>query len=378
MERCIFRYWSAGTKETVRMKTLFTLIGKELLHGQRGFMLVMVIAAPILISLVINLAVGDLFSGNPQLGIYDESASKLVNLLNESPQIKIKKYASTESLKSAVQRGSVGMGVILPATLDSDLAGGRKEQVTLYVWGESLDKDRMVISSTLLQTARELTGQPEPIVLEPVTLGDAISVPWRQRLMPLTVMIAVLFGGLMIPAVSLIDEKTKRTLKALATTPASINSIFIAKGIVGALLSLIMGIIILLMNQAWGKSPFTLLLMLVIAATMAAEIGLLLGIALKDMNTLFAVWKLGGFLLFGPAVVYMFPQLPQWIGYLFPTYYIMRPIMDFSLGTGDTTTMIIAMVGLFIVIALAISVIRLTPRLSGEGAKYTASATAEG
>jgi ABC-2 type transport system permease protein len=378
MERRIRRYWSSGTKEAVRMKTLFTLIGKELLHGQRGFMLVMVIAAPILISLVINLAVGDLFSGIPHLGIYDEADSKLVDLLEQSPQIDVIKYTSSENLKNAVMNGSADLGIILPITLDSDLTSGQKEQITLYVWGESLAKDRLVISSTLSQTGRELTSQPEPILLEPVTLGEAVSIPWRQRLMPLTVMIAVLFGGLMIPAVSLIDERTKRTLKALAATPASINNIFIAKGIVGALLSLVMGIIIILMNQAWGNSPFALLLMLGIAAIMAAEIGLILGIIIKDMNTLFAVWKFGGFLLFGPAIVYMFPQLPQWIGYLFPTYYILRPIMDVSMGTADTTTLIIASISLIIVITLAISVIRLTPRLSGEGAKHTVPAIIAG
>jgi len=36
--------------------------------------------------------------------------------------------------------------------------------------------------------------------------------------MPLTVMMAVFFGGLMIPAASLIDEKQKRTLQALTVT----------------------------------------------------------------------------------------------------------------------------------------------------------------
>jgi ABC-2 type transport system permease protein len=376
MERNLHYYWSSGIKEAVRMKKVFTLIGKELLHGPRGFIVVMVIAAPILITLVINLAVGDLFSGVPQLGIYDKADSKIVNLLEKSPQISIIKYTSEESLKHAVENGSTDLGVILPATLDSDLTGGQKEQITLYVWGESLAKDRLVVTSTLSQSARELSGRSEPIVLESVTLGDTVSIPWKQRLMPLTVMMAVMFGGLMVPAVSLIDEKTKRTLKALAATPVSLNLVLLSKGVLAVVLSVIMGIIILLMNQAWGNSPMAMLLILIIAAIMAAEIGLILGILIKDMNTLFAVWKFGGVLLFGPAVVYMFPQLPQWIGYLFPTYYIIRPIMDISQGMSDSTTMIIVMVSAAIVISAALLVIRLTPKLTGEGGNYTAPVTA--
>jgi ABC-2 type transport system permease protein len=50
------------------------------------------------------------------------------------------------------------------------------------------------------------------------------------------------------------------------------------------------------------------------------------------MNTLFALWKFGGLLLFGPALIYMFPQIPQWIGYVFPTFYVIKPMVDMSVS----------------------------------------------
>jgi ABC-2 type transport system permease protein len=34
----------------------------------------------------------------------------------------------------------------------------------------------------------------------------------------------------------------------------------------------------------------------------------------------------------------MFPQVPSWIGYFFPTYYVIRPVVDLSItgaGFGD-------------------------------------------
>ncbi len=223
------------------IRKLATLIGKELLHGPRGFILVMVIAAPLLITLVINLALGNLFSGIPQLAVYSEGTSQFISTLEEYPQIESKLYSSMDSLKDAVERGAADMGIVLPDSLDNDIANGKKTTVMFYVWGESLAKDRLVVTSTVMQAARDFTNQPEPIILESVTLGEEISIPWSQRLMPLTVMMAVFFGGLMIPAVSLINEKQKRTLQALVATPTSIINILLAKGIVGALLSIVNG-----------------------------------------------------------------------------------------------------------------------------------------
>jgi ABC-2 type transport system permease protein len=348
------------------IRKLMTLLGKELLHGPRGFILIMVVAAPLLITLVVNLALGDLFSGIPQLAVYDEGNSRLLDVLKRAPQIELKYYNSTTDLKNAVDRGAADMGIVLPYDLDTEIQTGQQTTLTLYTWGESMAKDRLVVVSTLMQAVRDYTGQQVPITLETVALGSESAAPWSQRLMPLTIMMAVFFGGLMMPAVSLINEKQKRTLQALAATPVSILNILIAKGIVGALLSMIMGILILLLNQAWGNSPLYLILTLIMAAVMSAETGLILGTMIKDINTLFAVWKFGGLLIFGPAIIYMFPGLPQWIGYLFPTYYIIRPIMDISMGTANMVTLWLSMIGVAFLIILALVQVRLAGRFTAE------------
>ena len=350
----------------MNIKRIFTLLGKELLHGPRGFILTMTIAAPLLITLVVNLALGDLFTSTAKLGVYDEGQSQLVSLLEQAAQVRLLQYQSPDTLRDAVSRGATDYGIVLPPDFDSSLESGQKVALTVYVWGESLAKDRTIITATLLELTNQISSQTEPIILESVTLGDQKSVPWSQRLMPLTVMMAVFFGGLMIPAASLIDEKQKRTLQALAVTPASLPDIFIAKGMMGAILSIAMGVIILLINQAWGESPLLLFGMVVLGAILAAEIGLVLGTLINEINTLFAVWKFGGLVLFGPAILYMFPELPQWLNYIFPTYYVTGPIMDISLGTQGSQTLLQAGVAIFIVFVLAVLLSRLINRLSGE------------
>jgi ABC-2 type transport system permease protein len=350
----------------MNIKHIFTLLGKELLHGPRGFILTMTIATPLLITLVVNLALGDLFSSAAKLAFFDEGQSQLVPLLEETNQLHVVEYDSPKALKDAVSRGAADFGIIIPADFDNLANSGEKVLVTTYIWGESLAKNRTIITATLLDLTHQLSSQPEPIILATVTLGDEEAISWSRRLMPLTVMMAVFFGGLMLPAASLIDEKLKGTLQALAVTPASLPDIFIAKGLMAALLSLVMGAIILLINQGWGESPLFLLLMLALGAIMAVEIGLILGALINEMNTLFAVWKFGGIFLFGPAIVYMFPELPQWLNFVFPTFYITGPIMDISLGTQDNGTFLQLGIAIFVIIVLALIISRLINRLAGE------------
>jgi ABC-2 type transport system permease protein len=221
------------------------------------------------------------------------------------------------------------MGIVLPADFDMTLASGTVK-LKAYIWGESLAKNRTVIPLALNDAIREMAGAALPVTIENIPLGDKSSVPWSDRLLPLTVLLAVFYGGMMMPAASLIHEKQRRTLEALNVTPMSITEIFTAKGFIGAVLATFMGVLTLAISTSFGSSPVGLVITLALGAVLAAEIGLLAGAYIKDMNTLFAFWKFGGLLLFGPAIIYMFPQIPSWIGYIFPTYYVIKPVTDMS------------------------------------------------
>jgi ABC-2 type transport system permease protein len=72
------------------------------------------------------------------------------------------------------------------------------------------------------------------------------------------------------------------------------------------------------------------MIVLGLGAVLAALFGLVLGALVKEINTLFATIKGIGILLYAPVFVYMFPQIPQWIGKIFPTYYIVQPVVEIS------------------------------------------------
>jgi ABC-2 type transport system permease protein len=134
----------------------------------------------------------------------------------------------------------------------------------------------------------------------------------------------------MVPATSLVEEKQRGTDKALTVTPLSLGELFVAKGLLGFLLSLFMGVVILILNNAFGARPGLLLLTLALGAVMASTFGIILGAFIRDINTLFATVKGIGILLYAPALVYLFPEIPAWIGQLFPTYYMIEPVIEIA------------------------------------------------
>jgi len=125
----------------------------------------------------------------------------------------------------------------------------------------------------------------------------------------------------------------------------------------------------LTLNQVFGAEPALLVLVLAMGAIMAVEVGLVCGVYLKDVSSLFTIWKLGGILLFAPALVYIFPQIPDWVARIFPTYYMVQPIVELTLqGAGWTQiigdVVVLAAIDAVLAILLVLQ-LRQTTRLTG-------------
>ena len=334
------------------------LLRRELLQGSKSFILLWSVVLPVVMSLVLSLVFGTLFSDKPRLGIADEDSSGLVTLAQDSPAVITREYGSVSDLEQAVKTGAVDFGIVLPEDFDNLVREGQPVEVTAYIWGESLAKHRVIAQVTLLDLVRELSDREAPVDIAINTLGEEARIPWSDRLLPLMVLMAVFIGGMFLPATSLVTEKQKRTLEALTVTPTTLREVMLAKGILGFSISLAMGLIILALNQAFGSQPGLLTLMLALGAVMASELGLILGSFAKDMSSLFAVWKSGGILLFAPAFIYLFPEIPQWIGQIFPTYYLVEPVVRISqegAGWSEVAAHVFVLVGLDVLLVAVVA-----------------------
>ena len=342
------------------LRRVGVLLGKEILHGPKNFILVFAIVAPIIISLLISLIFGTLLTQKPNLGFVDQGDSRIVEKARALGTINVTEYATVDELRKAVESGALDVGMALPSGFDDALILAEEAEVSVYVWGESLLKNLAIIEISIIELIRDMTGEQTPVEIASITLGEE-SIPWVERLLPFVVMMAVFLGGLMIPATSLITEKEKHTLEAVSITPASFGDIFVSKAIFGIILSLFMGIVILFLNRAFTTEPGLLIMVLFLGAVMAAEFGLLLGILLKDFSTLFTVWKFGGLILFFPVFLYIFPEIPEWVGMIFPTYYVIQPIVDISQyggGWPEIAVNVIVLIGLNVLLAVALMLLQ--------------------
>lgn len=347
------------------LRRIFVLLKNELFYGSKNVIFVMAIVVPIVFTLIVSLLFGTIFSGKPRLGLVDPAGSQFGQIVQEADYLLITTYENAAELRDATKRGAVDMGLVIPAGFDNAVQSG-EATVDVFIWGESLIRNRSAIAAALGDATIKLTGAATAVDLVTTTLGDAVNIPWEKRLFPFIVLITLLLGSMMVPATSIVEEKQHRTLQAIITTPTSLGELLVAKAILGVVVSVIMGVAILVMNQALGEHPWLLILLLVLGAILGAAGGILLGIFAKDINTLFATIKGLGILLYAPAIIYLFPTVPQWIGRLFPTYYIVAPITEITQNGAGWSLIADEVIILIVLILALIGIVAYVVNLAGK------------
>lgn len=331
---------------------------KDLRLGPRSPIFLWALILPVLLTFLVSAVFGNLFDPEPRLGIVDEGSSQLTAEVLELEGIAVEVLGDGARLRRAVEDHDYDAGIVLPDDFDTRLRAGEQPELQFLISGKSLASNRLILAVTTLDLVREVAGQVPPVEVVVNTVGDEDYIPIGDRLLPLIVVYAVVIAGLFLPAASLLDERDKRTLDAVLVTPTRMQEVLLGKAILGVLLSLAMGLVTLALNRAFGGRPFDMIVFLLVGGIMLSEVGLMLGSWAKDSNTLFSAIKGGGIFVVAPVIFNIFPNLPQWIAQLFPTYYFLQPIYEIATtGTTLGDHWLELMVGLAVCLALLPGVI---------------------
>jgi ABC-2 type transport system permease protein len=310
---------------------VLVLLKRYLRLGPRTPIVLWAIVLPVFFTILFTLVFGSLFEPEPRLGIVDEDSSAITTAAQELDGFDVRIYTDESELLADVEGNNLDAGLILPAGFDDAVRAGERPLLDLRVGGESLASNRLVIAVTVLDLIRSESGLDEPVNVEVVSFGED-GLDLSTRMLPLLVMFTVAIAGAFVTAASLVEEKERKTLDAVVATPVTITDVLVAKGIFGAILGIVAGVMTLLLNAAFGSSPLLIVVGILVGAVMMAEIGLIIGSWAPDTNTLFAVWKGGAIVLFFPVLFPIWPDLPQWIAKLGPAYYFLDPIFQVSTG----------------------------------------------
>lgn len=313
---------------------MWKVLRKDLALGPRSPIVLWAFVLPVVLTLLIRGVFGGLFAAEPRLGIVDEGNSAVTAAALELEGIDVTIYDDREALLDDVEADNLDAGLILEDGFDQEVAAGVGPDLLLFIGGESLASDRIVIQVTAIDLIRGVSGETPPVAVDVVTIGDP-GLDLSLRMLPLVVMYAVAIAGAFVPAMSLVGEKESGTINAVLVTPTTVHQFMAAKVLLGVILATLTGIISLLLNSALGHEPLAVILGVMVGAVMMAEIGVMLGAWARDANTMFTVFKGGAILIFYPVIFYIWPSLPTWIAQLSPSYYFLQPIFDLSV-TGAT------------------------------------------
>lgn len=298
----------------MKFSRMFPMAKKDVVTITRESFFLFMVVMPIIASLVLTAVLGSVGTARPTLAVYGEG--ELTSILEEEPSLNVTVFSSEESLREAVLRGEYDGGLLVSPT------------PKLLISGKSLLNERVAIGATLENAFREVSGEEETILFETKEIGADV-YPWKVRFVPFLVIIAAMVAGMIISA-SLIEEREKKTLNAVLVTPITPLEVITAKALFGLFLGLILGTIILVLNGALTGGFLLIMLFLVLGTTFTVGIGLMAGVMMDNITDLITRVKTFGVILYFPAVVIMFPQIPQWIGKFFPTYYFIDPIFSIT------------------------------------------------
>jgi len=341
----------------------FKVLGKEFRLGPRSPVFLWVLFLPVLFTLVIQVTFGSLFDPQPRLGIVDQGSSTITTAVQGMEGFNLTLLDNADDLKAQVEADNLDAGLVLPAGFDDQVRSGARPPLEFYVGGESLASNRIILAVTTVDLVREIEGATPPVDISVVALGDE-GLPIAVRMVPFIMMYALVVAAVFLPAFSIADEREKGTLNALIVTPVKLSEVITAKGFLGVILALAMTVFTLFLNDALGAEPFALFVVLLFGSILCVEIGLIFGTVSKDSTAVFALIKGTGILLIGPTAFYIWPDWPQWIGKLFPTYWVINPIFEVTLNNanlGDVWVELLVAAGIIVVLGGA--VVALTKRL---------------
>ncbi|MBE0477189.1 MAG: ABC transporter permease [Coriobacteriia bacterium] len=336
-------------------------MAKDVRLGPRSAIFMWAVLLPVMLTFLVQVAFASLFEPVPRLGIVDQGDSEVAAQARRLEGIRVTMLDDPEELMRQVEANDQDAGIVLQAGFDEAVRAGERPELRFHISGESLASNRGILSVTALDLVREVEGRAAPVEVEIVDLGEE-SLPIATRLVPVIVMYALIMAGVFLTAFAVVEERERGTLDALLVTPVRLSEVLAAKAAVGFAVAVVMSVVTLALNDALGASPGALLLGIGIAAAVSALIGLVFATASKDTQTLFGLVKGTGFLIFGPVIFYIFPDWPQWIARLFPTFWVIDPIYRIAIqgaGLADVWAEMAAAVGIGLVL---LGVVRLLAR----------------
>jgi len=274
----------------MNMRTIAAITRKDVVDAIRNRYLLTALITPLFVALLFRVLLpGDGSRSLLNIVVHDPGNSTLVAELRNTPQMKVVEADSADAIASEVEKRKAIGGLVVPANFDADVAAGKQPELTIYVNNKKSVFEQSAFRRLLDQQVRSLVQHPAPARLVWIDVDKESNEQSRggvglgQMLLPLLLIMTLGMIGAMVVPLLLVEEKEKRTLDFLLSSPASLREIVAGKALTGvAYTILIAGLLLVINRQLVGNWLLTLLSIL-FGLVFVVSIGLVMGSLLNNM-----------------------------------------------------------------------------------------------
>jgi len=317
---------------------------KDLVDAIRNRYLLVALLTPLSVALLLRLMLpGGNSPINLTMVVHDPGRSTLVSQLRAVPEIRVVEADSTAAARIEVGKTKAAGALAIPANFDADVAAGKQPELTVYVNTEKDSIEQAGFRRFVERQVRALDQRPPPAQINWMDLRDetrssaAPGVNLNQRLLPLLLLLTFGMTGAFVVPLLLVEEKEKRTMDFLLTSPAKITEVIAGKALTGVVYSvLIAGLLLGLNRQLIGNWPLTMLTIL-LRLLLVVAIGLVMGSVLQTTMQVNTWASLALLVVIAPS--FPFPGAPAALDaamHFVPTYYFVEALKLALTGTSPS------------------------------------------
>lgn len=316
---------------------------KDLIDAIRNRYLLVALLTPLSVALLIRLMLPGMNNlNNLIIVVHDPGKSSLVSQLRAVPQIKLVEIDSGETARGEVEKLKAAGGLLVPATFDADVAAGKQPELKVYINNKKNSIEQASFRLLLERQLGSLVQRPPPARFSWINVRDepesqtGSGVNLTQMLLPLLLLLAFGMTGALVVPLLLVEEKEKRTMDFLLTSPARLTEVIAGKALTGVVYSvLIAGVLLALNHQMIGNWALTLLTIL-LGLLLIVAMGLLMGSLFQTTMQVNTWASLALLVLLAPS--FPFPGSPTVLEaamHFIPTYYFVEALKLSLAGTSS-------------------------------------------
>jgi ABC-2 type transport system permease protein len=325
----------------MNLRIVSAITRKDVVDAIRHRYLLTALVTPLFVAVLFRVLLPGVNSRNLlTVVVNDSGASRLVAELRKIPQVAVVEVASADAMASEVQKRKAIGGLVVPVNFDADLTANKEPELKVYVNNKLSTFEQAAFRRLLDQLVRSLVKYPEPVRLVWLDVEKGTSDQARggasldQILLPLLLILTFGMTGAFVVPLLIVEEKEKRTLDFLLSSPASLKEIIAGKALTGVVYTLLISGLLLVINRQFIQNWLLTSLTIVLGLLLVVGIGLLIGSVLHNTMQVNTWASLVLILLLAPSFPSIaLPTYADTVMRVVPTYYLSEALKLSIAGT---------------------------------------------